>query len=199
MDKPEATVAGRNWWQKFWHQPSRWYLFGIPAGGVVAFVLGIGFTGGFLGALEYSSTNAFCTSCHTMETPKQEYQQSVHYSNALGIRAQCVDCHITPKFLPGLIEHMTSGGKDTLAQMLGTISTPAKYEAHRLAMANDVWAQMKAQDSATCRSCHTADAMALDKQDRIAAKRHDPAYLAKTGKTCIDCHRGVAHTLPDGA
>ena len=42
---------------------------------------------------EVFSTTEFCTSCHTMQQNYEEYKQSIHYSNAKGIRAECVDCH----------------------------------------------------------------------------------------------------------
>jgi len=37
--------------------------------------------------------------------------------------------------------------------------------------------------------------MALDDQDRVARKKH--ARAREEGKTCIDCHKGVAHELPE--
>ena len=37
--------------------------------------------------------------------------------------------------------------------------------------------------------------MDLSEQDRYARKRHERA-LAK-GETCIDCHDGIAHELPE--
>jgi len=39
--------------------------------------------------------------------------------------------------------------------------------------------------------------MNLELQDRSARKKHDPERLAKSGKTCIDCHQGIAHNLPE--
>jgi len=32
-------------------------------------------------------------------------------------------------------------------------------------------------------------------QKTVAAKMHDQA--TKAGQTCIDCHKGIAHKLPD--
>ena len=49
-------------------------------------------------------------------------------------------------------------------------------------------------DSAECRSCHTPAAMVFAKQPADAASAHQS--LATSGMTCIDCHKGVAHTLP---
>ena len=178
-----------------WRRPQRWFLLGIPAGGFVAFVLGIGFTGSFIGGLKYAETDAFCTSCHEMSTPFQEYTQSAHYSNVFGIQASCGNCHVPPSFLPGLVRHIQAYS-EVWGHMRGELNTPAKYESHRLALAQKIWAELKANDSAECRSCHTPAAMAFAKQPAAAASAHES--LAKNGMTCIDCHRGVAHTLPSG-
>jgi nitrate/TMAO reductase-like tetraheme cytochrome c subunit len=81
--------------------------------------------------------------------------------------------------------------------MRGELNSPAKYEAHRLLLAQKIWAELKANDSAECRSCHTPSTMAFAKQPAMAADAH--SSLAKSGMTCIDCHKGVAHTLPAGS
>ncbi len=39
--------------------------------------------------------------------------------------------------------------------------------------------------------------MNLEAQDRYARRKHSPEYLEKTGRTCIDCHEGIAHKLPE--
>ncbi len=85
--------------------------------------------------------------------------------------------------------------KDVLHEVLGTIDTKEKFEAHRWEMANRVWAKMRATDSRECRNCHSWEAMAMDEQDRIARKKHGRAR--DEGKTCIDCHTGVTHDLPE--
>jgi nitrate/TMAO reductase-like tetraheme cytochrome c subunit len=43
----------------------------------------------------YSSTNEFCTSCHSMTYVEEEYQKSVHYNPVSGVRAGCGDCHVS--------------------------------------------------------------------------------------------------------
>jgi cytochrome c-type protein NapC len=169
---------------------------GIPAGGIVAFVVGAAVMGGFFGGLKYAETESFCTSCHEMSTPAQELTQSVHYSNEFGLRAGCANCHVPPTFVAGLVRHIEAY-KEVWGHVTGELSTPAKYEDHRLQQAQKVWAELKANDSAECRSCHTPAAMALAKQPTAAASAH--ATLATGGMTCIDCHKGVAHTLPEGS
>jgi nitrate/TMAO reductase-like tetraheme cytochrome c subunit len=54
---------------------------------------------------------------------------------------------------------------------------------------------MKANDSAECRHCHSVAAMDGARQNEVARAVH-PAAL-KAGSTCIDCHKGIAHKLPD--
>ncbi len=178
-----------------WRRPQRWFLLGIPVGGVLAFAVGVAFTGGFFGGLQLASTDAFCTSCHEMSAPAQELSHSVHSSNAFGIRAGCADCHVPPTFVAGLIRHMEATG-ELWQHLRGELNTPAKFEAHRLELAQSVWKELKANDSAECRSCHTPAAMAFAQQPAAAASAHQG--LATSGMTCIDCHRGVAHTLPQG-
>ena len=178
-----------------WRRPRRWYLLGVPIGGVIALVVGVVFTGGFVGGLKLTESNRFCTSCHEMDAPFQEYSHSLHYSNALGVRATCGNCHIPPTFLAGIVKHIQASSQ-AWGHLTGELGTPARYEAHRAQLAQGVWAELKKNDSAECRSCHDVAAMALANQNSFAAERHTPAYMKLHGMTCIDCHKGVAHALP---
>ena len=53
---------------------------------------------------------------------------------------------------------------------------------------------MRKTDSRECRNCHDFTAMDLSEQDRSARKKH--AKAPERGKTCIDCHKGIAHEYP---
>jgi len=194
VNPPDSQNNGL--WAWLWRRPQRWYLLGVPAGGLLAFFVGVGFTGGFFGGLQYASTEAFCSSsCHEMNAPAQELSHTAHFSNAFGVRAGCADCHVPPAFIPGLIRH-AEASREVWGHLIFELSTPAKFEAHRLELAQAVWKELKGNDSAECRSCHTPAAMAFAKQPASAASAHQG--LAKSGMTCIDCHKGIAHTLPQG-
>ncbi len=193
MNSPPPAQPGLAAW--LWRRPRRWFLLGIPVGALLAFLLGVAFTGGFIGGLKMAETDKFCTSCHEMQQPFQELTRSVHYSNEFGIQASCGNCHVPPAFLPGLWRHIQAYA-EVWGHMRGELDTPAKYEAHRLQLAQKIWAEMKSNDSAECRSCHTASAMAFAKQSTMAASAHQS--MSKDGMTCIDCHQGVAHTVPAG-
>ena len=158
------------------------------------FFAGVLATVGFNSGLKFTNQMAFCTSCHSMKVNLEEYKETPHYKNASGVRASCADCHVEKAFLPKM-KRKVMAYKDVLGEILGTVDTPEKYEAHRWEMANRVWDRMKKSDSATCRSCHDWDQMDLSEQERIARKRHGRA--PDEGKTCIDCHKGLAHEEPD--
>ena len=194
----DAPSPGRSWWAALWRQPrGRWFL-GIPIGAVLAFVAGALFLIAFISAVEMSSTETFCISCHEMrDNVYQEYKETIHYSNRTGVRATCPDCHVPHTWGPKLMRKMGATFKELPNHFLGKIDTPAKFEAHRAAMAESVWASMRATDSRECRNCHELGHMDLEKQDKSAQKKHSPEYLAKKGDTCIDCHQGIAHRMPE--
>jgi ferredoxin len=49
--------------------------------------------------------------------------------------------------------------------------------------------------SGECRNCHNFEFMDFAEQGRRAVRQHSEGL--ETGKTCIDCHKGIAHELPD--
>jgi len=55
---------------------------------------------------------------------------------------------------------------------------------------------MKKNDSQECRNCHNFDFMDFSEQGRRSVAQHSTA-LASGEKTCVDCHKGIAHRLPD--
>ena len=63
-------------------------------------------------------------------------------------------------------------------------------------LAESEWARMKANDSLECRNCHSTVSMDLSRQNPRAANAHE-RFLFTNERTCIDCHKGIAHRLPD--
>jgi len=158
------------------------------------FVAGIIFWGGFNTFMEATNTLPFCISCHEMEsTVYQEYQHSIHFTNASGVSAICSDCHVPKDWTPKVIRKIHAT-KELYHWLTGSIDTPEKFEAKRPELASRVWDSMQATDSQECRNCHQFSAMALENQARFAARIHGDA--ADKGETCINCHRGIAHKLP---
>ncbi|KID03321.1 MAG: NapC/NirT family cytochrome c [Enterobacterales bacterium] len=161
---------------------------------LLGIIIGAALLAGTATVMHKTSDTAFCISCHTMEQPLAEYQGSIHFQNTKGIRAECADCHVPHQPIDYLLTKVAAL-KDVYGEVTGKIDTPEKYEAHKLAMAQSVWDTLKKNDSATCRSCHSYDAMDVIAQKPEARQQHPVAI--KNGETCIDCHKGVAHILPD--
>jgi len=185
-----------NLWTRLWKRPKSRWLLGIPSGGLVMFVAGVLFWGGFNWTLEMTNTETFCVSCHEMrDFIYPEYKETIHYADRTGMRASCPDCHVPKPYIYKL-QRKVYASNELLHKMLGTIDTREKFEAQRRAMAERVWKVMKETDSRECRNCHEFQHMDTEAQERVSARRHEKAF--KQGETCIDCHKGIAHHLPQG-
>lgn len=161
----------------------------LVAGGLVA---GVVFWGGFNTALEATNAMQFCTSCHEMrDNVYKEYRTTIHYQNRTGVQATCADCHVPREWVHKIVRKVQASN-ELFHWALGTIDTPEKFEAKRLQLATKVWRSMKRSDSRECRNCHTLESMNPEFQRPRARKVHLDAM--RTGQTCIDCHKGIAHT-----
>ena len=167
----------------------------LTAGG---FIAGVVFWGGFNTALEITNTEAFCISCHEMRNNVfQELKSTIHYTNRSGVRATCPDCHVPHQWTDKIARKMQAS-KEVWGKIFGTISTREKFLEKRLELAQHEWARLKANDSLECRNCHNFEFMDFTQQSTRAAKQHE-RFLANKEKTCIDCHKGIAHRLPNMA
>ena len=161
----------------------------------VGVVLGIILWGGFNWSMELTNNEQFCISCHEMkDNVYQEYKTTIHYSNRSGVRATCPDCHVPKEWIHKVVRKIQATN-ELHHKAMGTIDTREKFEAHRLELAKHVWTVMKETDSRECRNCHKFDYMDYTAQGRRAIQQHTEGF--DQGKTCIDCHKGIAHELPD--
>jgi len=181
-----------------------WYIFRRPSvhfslGALVlaGFISGIIFWGGFNTAMEYTNTESFCTSCHEMrDNVYAELQHTIHYNNRSGVRATCSDCHV-PHDWTDKIGRKMEASKEVWGKIFGTIDTPEKFAAKRRTMAEREWRRLKANDSLECRNCHELEYMDFSRQAPVAQRMHAQAFSGDIDATCIDCHKGIAHRLPD--
>lgn len=163
----------------------------------VGFVAGIIVWGGFNWSMELTNSQAFCTSCHEMERNVfREYRETVHYSNRTGVRATCPDCHV-PKTWIHKVARKIRASAELYHHLAGSIDTREQFENKRVQLATNVWRTMKETDSRECRNCHNFEYMDYTLQESRASRRHQQGI--DDGRTCIDCHKGIAHTLPDEA
>ena len=183
----------RHYWDII-RRPSLHFSLGfLTIGG---FIGGIIFWGGFNTAMEATNTEAFCTGCHEMrDNVFAELKTTIHYTNRSGVRAICSNCHVPHNWTDKMARKMQAS-KEVWGKLFGTIATQEKFRDKRLELARHEWARLKANDSLECRNCHSAVSMDLTRQTRRAAEIHT-RYLLSGERTCIDCHKGIAHELPD--
>jgi cytochrome c-type protein NapC len=167
---------------------------------IIGVLGGIMIWGGLNMGMEYTNRSEFCTSCHEMTIPFEELKKTAHFKNRSGTTVQCADCHVASSKTP--TDYMFKSfqkimaARDIIGHIKGTVDTPEKFEAHRLTMAKRVWERMVERDSKECRNCHSFETMDPDKQKDRSVVKHEGAI--EDGKTCIDCHKGVSHKLPEG-
>lgn len=178
---------------KLYHQLLKRKIFLGTTVGVALFfmIIGIIFWGGFNTAMEVTNTLDFCVSCHEMEdNVYKEYKETIHYTNRAGVRATCSDCHVPDPWIHKVVRKIQASN-EVFHKVLGSINTPEKFDEKRLKLAKNVWKTMKETDSRECRNCHDFSTMKPENQKSRARKQHLNAM--KTGSTCIDCHKGIAH------
>ena len=185
------------WWRNLQQRCATCSRVTLGAG-LVFLTLGIAFvmlTAGAYG-LAWTNTEQFCTSCHEMrDNVYAEFKGTIHDVNRSGVRAICSNCHVPHEPWP-LIKRKMRASFELWGHFVGVIDTKEKFQARRYELAKRVWRRMKETDSLECRNCHHDNAFDPEKQSDRAKARH--ALMKTQGKTCIDCHFGIAHHEPEG-
>lgn len=155
----------------------------------ISFVIGIiaAVTGNK--AVEYTSTDKFCESCHVHPHVFPSWKLSTHYDNKSGIQVHCVDCHLPPKGHGYMKEKIRLGIKDVYG-FLTKDSAEFNWEAKRTVE--------KAQHftfKASCVKCHAnLFPLKLNKEGQDAHLY----YTQNEDKLeCINCHLHVGHYDPN--
>jgi cytochrome c-type protein NapC len=190
-------MAWLSWLGAAWRtmtRPARFFSLGfLTLGG---FLAGVAFWGAFNTALEFTNREAFCISCHEMrDNVYQELRNTIHFTNRSGVRATCPDCHVPHEWVDKITRKIAAS-KEVWGHLFRSIDTREKFVAYRRTLAEHEWARLKANNSLECRNCHSAESMDITKQTQRAAQAHE-RFLFAGERTCIDCHKGIAHRLPD--
>ena len=164
----------------------------LVAGG---FIAGVVAWAGFHEAMEATNQEAFCLSCHTMnDNLLPELQKTVHWNNRTGVRARCPDCHVPHDFTDKVARKMQAS-REVWSHIIGTIGTREKFKEHRIVLAQREWARFAANSSKECRACH--DYKDMDFERMRPASQVAMRNAAARNQSCVDCHKGIAHQLPD--
>jgi len=190
--EPRRGLIGRTW-RSLTSPSARWPVLTLVVAGLV---IGFVATAGTQIMVHATGTDEFCgTACHSMQWVAAEHKKSKHVDNRTGVKAGCHDCHIPTAYPAVLFYKAKAGIKDAIGEMRGVISTEEKFKKARADMAAHVWDEYKANDSRACRGCHQFTPAVIAKQNEALKDFHTQAMERKA--TCIDCHKGVAHTAPE--
>jgi nitrate/TMAO reductase-like tetraheme cytochrome c subunit len=168
---------------------TRHVLFALVLGGLA----GVGLMVFLIEFDHFTSSNEFCTSCHSMSYADESYRQSPHYNSSSGVRASCGDCHVSEGVFAATWDHIL-GTKDLLKQLFGPdYDDPTINMLHLPEAAFHARQWFKKNGSATCQRCHELEA--------IQGKRANTAAIHQEeteGKTCVECHYNLVHRkVPD--
>lgn len=140
-------------------------------------------------AVEYTSTDEFCASCHVHPHVFDSWKLSTHFDNRSGIKVHCVECHLPPKGQGYMYEKARLGIKDIYG-FLTKDSAEFNWEAKRT-----VEMAPHFTFKTSCVNCHeNLFPLKLNKagQDAHLYYSQNEAKLE-----CTNCHLNVGHYDPN--
>jgi len=133
---------------------------------------------------------AGCAECHAY--PYEEYRESAHYDNELGVRPGCVGCHdphSVREILHWKFIYLNRGviGESPFHAVSSSLRDIEMWENElRPAQAAKVRQQMVEDKSEKCLTCHKTESIWW--QDIGQHKTMD-----EKGLSCINCHYNLVH------
>jgi formylglycine-generating enzyme len=158
-----------------------WFLPGLLIGALL--IIGGG------KALDKTSTNEYCMSCHIHPAADITWKRSVHYETQSGYRVACVECHLPPKGQGYLWAKATTGLRDLWSYWTKDSASFDWIERGRLETAR------RYVYETSCIKCH--ENLFPLKLTKAGEDAH--LYYKQTKKTpdlhCINCHLNAGHFI----
>ena len=139
-----------------------------------------------------TSTDEFCTSCHSMQkyiADSEIYKNSAHQTTTSGVKPRCADCHVPKGLVAATYTHIANGIGDLWGEFRHDYEDPKVWEAQKARLAHHARDWMRGNDGVTCKSCHVPGSI---KPKRKRGQRMH-AEAIKKNMTCIDCHYNIVH------
>ena len=165
-----------------------WIFLALLTGLVLGLVLMILFNT----AVQKTSTNDYCMSCHVHTDADAAWKQSSHYNNPSGTKVDCVECHLPPKGTPGYYAaKMKTGVKD-----LWAFWTKDKEELD-FESKKELEHAVGIVYNASCKECHVNLFPQGISDDGVIAHLYYEENEKKLDLQCISCHLDVGHYNPN--
>ena len=158
-----------------------WFIPGLVVGVII--ILGGGI------AVNKTSKNDYCVSCHIHPAADIAWKRSVHYETESGYRVACVECHLPPKGHGYLWAKAKTGLRDLWSYWTKDSASFDWNERGRLENAR------RYTYESTCIKCH--ENLFPPKLTKEGEDAH--LYYKQTKKTpdlnCINCHLNAGHYI----
>ncbi|QSX33729.1 NapC/NirT family cytochrome c [Shewanella avicenniae] len=185
-------------WRALFKPSAKFSILSLLVIGIVVGVVGYFATQQTLHA---TSSDAFCMSCHSNHSLRDEVMASAHGNGRAGVTVQCQDCHLPHNPVKYLVKKIIVS-KDLYGFLtIDGFNTQAWLDENRKEQADHALKYFRSNDSDNCQHCHTRIyTNQPESMKTIAKKMHEMNFKKEEDKrkTCVDCHKGVAHVYPKG-
>jgi nitrate/TMAO reductase-like tetraheme cytochrome c subunit len=156
--------------------------------------------------VNWSSSDRYCgTTCHSMTWANAAYQRGPHYTNNVGVRASCGECHIpydsghatALEYVQLLLFKADRGAKDSWYEAKKSISTKEEWAKRRPALSKGFESYLARYNYITCRGCHSLSSFG-------GARSHMKVVIHQGMVTaddynCLQCHANIGHVYEQPA
>ncbi len=164
----------------------KWLIFlsGLILGGAI--LLGGG------KAVEATSTDEFCFSCHVHPQAEISWKKSFHYDTKSGIHVHCVECHLPPKGEGYIPQKIRTGLRDVYGKLFKD-SADFNWEAK-----SKLDQAIHHTYDVSCQKCHVNLFPAELTKKGSDAHLYHLAQIEKGEEIhCINCHLNAGHYDPN--
>jgi cytochrome c-type protein NapC len=202
MSAADPAVPRRSWLARVWgfivelwdvlRRPSS--VFGLGVLVLAGFVAGVVFWGGFNTALELTNTEKFCTGCHEMrDNVFAELKSTIHFTNR-SVRARAVPIATSAQ----VVDRQDRAQDASLQGGLGPSIRHHRHKENSSTIGSSCATRMGTLQGQRLPGMpqlpqHRSMDIPSSRRASVAHQR----FLFTAEKTCIDCHKGIAHKLPD--
>jgi formylglycine-generating enzyme required for sulfatase activity len=140
-------------------------------------------------AVDRTSTNEYCVSCHIHPAADAAWKKSVHYDTKSGSRIGCVECHLPPKGENYLYHKAKTGLRDLWSYWTKDSASFNWEEKGRLEFARGHVFE------SSCKKCHVNLFPAKLTKDGENAHLYYNQQKKTPELHCINCHLNAGHYI----
>jgi nitrate/TMAO reductase-like tetraheme cytochrome c subunit len=127
------------------------------------------------------------------------YRRGPHYTNSVGVRATCGDCHIpydaghanAIEYVQLLLFKADRGARDFWGEAKKTIATKEEWEKRLPALRNTFQTYLTQHNYITCRGCHSLQSFG-GPRSHMKLVIHQGMVKADS-YDCLQCHANIGH------